>query len=105
MDSGLVNVDMILDAKRSVKESVNGSENIASDVRLYSRNNGLTLKKSDSDESSASSLDDSIIDEYWEDFDIENHIKEEKKKVKFLNLDDPDSISLNEMSKREQNLF
>ena len=105
MDSGLVNVDMILDAKRSVKESVNGSENTASDVRLYSRNNGLTLKKSDSDESSASSLDDSIIDEYWEDFDIENHIKEEKKKVKFLNLDDPDSISLNEMSKREQNLF
>ena len=59
----------------------------------------------DSDDSSATSLDDSIIDEYWEDFDLENKLKEEKKKMKFINLDDPFSADLQQMEKQEQNLF
>jgi hypothetical protein len=45
-----------------------------------------------SDESSISthqSLEESMMKEFWEDFDQKNQLKKDVKKFKFLNLDDP----------------
>lgn len=45
-----------------------------------------------SDESSIStdqSLEDSMMKEFWTDFDHENKIRDEVQKFQFLNLDDP----------------
>lgn len=66
-------------------------------VQFSKRDNTLTLHETSENESSASSLDDSIIEEYWEDFDIDDKIKEEKRKIKFLNLEDPFLLNIQQM--------
>lgn len=48
------------------------------------KDNGVLLHDSND---SSSSLNSSILEEYWEDFDAENQINEEKRKFKFMDLD------------------
>ena len=51
------------------------------------------------------SNDNSILEEYWEDFDLENKVKEEKKKFKFIDLDQIYSANDKKLDQLKQELF
>ena len=46
-----------------------------------------------------------MIQEFWEDFDIDNKIKPEKKKFKFLNLDNPNTMTKSDLHASYQEIF
>ena len=66
------------------------------------KDNGILFNKSSS---CSQSNDNSILDEYWEDFDYENQIKEEKRKFKFIDLDQIYSVNDKKLELLKQEIF
>lgn len=46
-----------------------------------------------------------MLNEYWEDFNVENKITDEKRRFKFLDLDDPFASNFEKILQSESKLF
>ena len=55
-------------------------------------------------ESSMSSSDESMVKEFWEDFDAQNELKKNKFEYKFTNIDDPLKVSSSHLEDLEKEI-